>query len=31
MLRKKLEQVGANCYIKAVKGVGYQLVEIKYD
>lgn len=31
MLRKKIEQVGANCYIKAVKGVGYQLVEIKHD
>ena len=25
MLRKKLEQIGADCYIKAIRGVGYQL------
>ena len=25
MLRKKLEEIGANCYIKAIRGVGYQL------
>lgn len=28
MLRKKLEQIGANCYIKAIRGVGYQLVKL---
>lgn len=29
MLRKKLEQIGANCYIKAIRGLGYQLEVIK--
>jgi DNA-binding response OmpR family regulator len=28
MLRKKLEEIGADCYIKAIRGVGYQL-EVK--
>lgn len=27
MLRKKLEEIGADCYIKAIRGVGYQLVK----
>lgn len=31
MLRKKLEQIGANCYIKAIRGVGYQLDLLKHD
>lgn len=28
MLRKKLELIGANCYINAIRGVGYQLVKL---
>lgn len=31
MLRKKLEQIGANCYIKAIRGIGYQLDLLKHD